>query len=103
MSVLGAAALPGPIQLVLGPSEPDEPGPVLMDHIQETIRPEIQPIYTPLYFDKRYVYDGDGFWGFPERKNLQRSELWADRSTPQLENQAKISFLQNWLYFVFAH
>src|ERR1700726_4766995 len=75
-----------------------------MDHIRCSLVQEVQQVYTPFIFDPQlFLYDCLGFWGFPERKSVRVSELWAPSAQSRLTGREKAALLQNWLYFAFAH
>lgn len=69
-----------------------------MDHIHRLIVPR-----TPFIVDTRFIYDQLGFWGFPERVSFKISDLWTPDPKSELDDLGKLSFLQQWLYFGFAH
>ena len=78
-----------------------------MDHVLKSITStpieSIKVPFIPDVPDAKFVYDGKGFWGFPERVSFPVAELWKSGQRPGISEQAKAAFLQNWLYFAFVH
>ena len=74
-----------------------------MEHLQTYVVPSLKLPQVPVLRIDRFTYDGLGFVGFPERVFFDVRELWSPTDTDLLNDYDRLSFLQNWLYFAFAH
>lgn len=74
-----------------------------MEHLETYIVPRLKLLKVPVLKNDRFAYDSLGFDGFPERVSFDVRELWNPSDTDQLNGYDRLSFLQNWLYFAFAH